>query len=119
MIKWRAFYLYSLIGILNTLLSALLFFILLKLGMNDAWANALVFIIVVTFSFFTNGRITFQAALNAKLYFSYVIAMALLAFSLGKCTQYLSMSPWWAFFTFAFLSWILGFLLASYLFRQR
>lgn len=113
MMLFREIKLYSLIGIFNTLLHALVFFILVSLSVSSAWANIGAFIVAATFSFFANAKWTFNRITNKKRYALFMITMGGLALITGWLTDYLKLPPMIAVILFSFISWIVGFIFSK------
>ncbi|GBU09599.1 translocase [Gammaproteobacteria bacterium] len=109
-IFFHLFYKYASIGVLNTLIHAIFFFIFIYLSSTQALANFLAFCISVTFSFFMNARFTFKKTASLKRYIFYAAAMGIISYLFGKLADYLDFFPIFTLIGFSMLSLILGFL---------
>lgn len=107
---------YFSVGIINTALHWLIFFLLIWLiELSSAWANLIAFTVAASFSFFANAIYTFKVQATRKRYFYFMIFMALLSFQTGWATDWFNLPKIVALVSFSGLSLVLGFLYSRYL----
>jgi len=107
---------YFWVGIINTALHWLIFFLLIWLiELSSAWANLIAFTVAASFSFFANAIYTFKVQATKKRYFYFMIFMALLSFQTGWATDWFNLPKIVALVSFSALSLVLGFLYSRYL----
>ncbi|SOD70554.1 Putative flippase GtrA (transmembrane translocase of bactoprenol-linked glucose) [Alysiella filiformis DSM 16848] len=108
---FKQFGIYSLIGILNTLIHVVVFGLLLANDVSATWANGMAFFSTATFSYWANAKWTFQQSYqNLSSYMAFVAWMGSLAIFSGWLVDYLAWTSWLAIPFFMVLSVILGFL---------
>lgn len=74
---------YLTVGVFNTLIHWVTFFLCLRQGLPQSTANVIAFCLAVTFSFFVNARWTFNQQATALRYILYLIFMGAMAFGVG------------------------------------
>lgn len=109
---------YVTVGVANTLVHAIVFFIGILL-LSQSLANLLAFFVSASFSFFANAKFTFKASPKKWKYLSYLFLMGGLSYFVGYFCAYLSIAPIFTFILHCFLSLILGFLLSKFIFKDR
>lgn len=106
--------LYSLIGILNTLIHWGLFAALIEWGLSQSLSNFFGFLVAATFSYVLNSHYTFQTIPNKKSYFLFMAGMGFVSLLVGFLGDYFH---WYGIVTlvlFSLISWIMGFLWSHY-----
>lgn len=106
---------YSLVGVLNTLVHACVFFVAIKVFGVQSISNVIAFLCAVTFSFFMNARFTFKKNSTYMRIVWYMILMGALNFMIGYISD-LSELP--ALFTLVIsfvVGPVLGFIFSKYL----
>gem|GEM_PF-371100 len=106
---------YLTLGVINTLLHWVTFFICLSLGLFQSTANLLAFCLAVTFSFFVNARWTFNQQATAWRYLLYVLFMGAMAFSVGYLADRLGLYPLITLIASSALSLACGFLFSRFI----
>lgn len=105
---------YLTVGVANTLLHWVTFFICLALGLFQSTANLIAFCLAVTFSFFVNARWTFNQQATAWRYILYVLFMGTMAFSVGYLADRLGLYPLITLIVSSGLSLACGFLFSRF-----
>jgi putative flippase GtrA len=107
---------YASVGVLNTAIHWTTFFIFYAgMGMPQSWSNVSAFAIAVTFSFFANARLTFNAETSPKRFALYFGSLGLIAYSIGGLTDYLALPAVVALVTFSAISLITGYACSRFL----
>lgn len=102
---------YTSIGILNTLIHWLTFAVFIYvLGLSQAIANFLGFLLAVSFSFFANARFTFRTTVSCRRYILYITFMGTLSLIVGWFADFLTLPPIITLITFSAISLICGFI---------
>lgn len=109
-----SFFIYSFIGIFNTLLHFSIFYLLVFLSFKQALANFFAFLFAATFSYFMNAKFTFKANYNFKKHLLFLGLMGSLSFFLGLLADILQLPALLTPIIFSALSLILGFLLSKF-----
>lgn len=78
---------YILVGALNTLVTAVIIFFLMKTGISIYISNLFGYIFGVLFSFFMNSRFTFQVACGLMNFIKFIISF-ILCYTLNIITVY-------------------------------
>ncbi|MGB5855871.1 MAG: GtrA family protein [Oceanisphaera sp.] len=108
--------LYSLIGVLNTTLHWVVFYILYKVGVEQAYSNLAAFICAATFSFFMNAKFNFKVEINIKKYFIFLIGMGMISFVVGFFADTYHLNPLVTLVMFSASSFILGYIYSRFVF---
>lgn len=121
MVNLQRFARYGLVGIGNTLVHWLVFFILhLPLGQSQALSNLLAFTVAATLSYFLNARFTFGTRPGGWRYLLFLLGMGCLSLLLGAISDRAHLSPWLTLVTFSAISLIVGYGFSSnVVFRRR
>ena len=106
----RELKLYTIIGIANTLIHFIVFFIFVYFSFSNAVSNIVAFFSAATFSFFANAKWTFQKQTNKKRYILFLLTMGSLAFMTGWVTDDFNVPAIFAVILFSFISWFIGFI---------
>lgn len=107
---------YVLIGVLNTGLHWLIFFVGYGfLAWTQGRANLVAFFGAATFSFFMNARFTFKASATSYRYFIFMVFMATLSYGFGRAAEAWQQSPFLMLAAFSLSSLMLGFLYSRYI----
>lgn len=109
---------YLIVGIANTLVHAVFFFLGI-LFLSQSLANLIAFFVAASFSFFVNAKFTFKAAPEKWKYFSFLTFMGALSYSVGYLCDNLRIAPAFTFILHCFLSLGIGFLFSKFLFKER
>lgn len=105
---------YLTVGMVNTLIHWVTFFIALSMGLMQSTANLIAFSMAVTFSFFVNARWTFEQQATAWRYILYVVFMGAMAFSVGYLADRLGLYPIITLVTSSAISLVCGFLFSRF-----
>lgn len=107
---------YMSIGIINTAIHWVVFFIALNaLHTGQALANFCAFCVAVTFSFFANARWTFNSEATTIRYILYVFFMGALASAIGWAGDKTDMNPIVTIIAFSAISLLCGFLYSRFI----
>lgn len=109
---------YAFVGVANTLIHWCVFFLVVSLSDSQGAGNLLGFLCAVTFSYFVNAKVTFKVSYRYHAYFLYVSVMALISFSVGYTGDYFVLKPIWSLLVFSFISLILGYRCAKYIYTK-
>lgn len=109
---------YLIVGVANTLVHAIVFFLGI-LFLSQSLANLLAFFVAATFSFFVNAKFTFKANPKKWKYFSFLGFMGGLSYCLGYFCDSLQIPPIFTFILHCLLSLGIGFLFSKFLFKER
>ncbi|MET1116849.1 MAG: GtrA family protein [Comamonas sp.] len=109
---------YLTVGVANTVVHAIVFFIGILL-LSQSLANLLAFFVSASFSFFANARFTFKAAPKKWKYLLYLFFMGGLSYFVGYFCGYVGVAPVLTFILHCLLSLIIGFLFSKFLFEER
>lgn len=102
------------IGVINTAIHWLSFFALTYFGYSQAQSNLIAFIIAVTFSFFANGKFTFNSKVSLGRYITFTTFMGGLAYSLGSLAELWGLHELVTLVLFSGTSLVVGFLFSKY-----
>ncbi|SOC52855.1 Putative flippase GtrA (transmembrane translocase of bactoprenol-linked glucose) [Chromohalobacter canadensis] len=117
---WRRLKCYLGVGVLNTLLHWSVFLSLhAGLALSQALANFLAFGVAVSFSFYANAAVTFQARATPRRYMGFVTGMGALSLIVGWVADLATLSPWLTMVSFSALSLFSGFLFSHYIVFRR
>ncbi|MDH2065990.1 GtrA family protein [Pantoea sp. GD03673] len=105
---------YMTVGMVNTLIHWLTFFIGLSLGLLQSTANLIAFCIAVTFSFFVNARWTFRQRATTWRYILYAVFMGAMAFSVGFLADRFGLYPIITLIASSAISLVCGFLFSRF-----
>ena len=105
---------YLTVGMVNTLIHWLTFFLVLSMGLMQSTANLIAFCMAVTFSFFVNARWTFKQHATAWRYILYLVFMGAMAFSVGYLADRLGLYPIITLIASSAISLVCGFLFSRF-----
>lgn len=112
---FRQFAVFCVIGVVNTAISFVVFYICISLGAPQSVANLLSFVAGAVNSFLMNSRFTFQAPLRLARFVRFLALMSVLSFLYGAMGDYLSLNPFVTFISYAVLCPVLSFALTKFL----
>jgi putative flippase GtrA len=101
------------VGVVNTAIHWVSFFILTYFGLGQALSNLIAFFIAVTFSFFANGRFTFKSKVSLRRYLLFTSFMGFLAFSFGFIAEQTGIHEIVTLILFSATSLVVGFLFSK------
>jgi putative flippase GtrA len=101
------------VGVVNTAIHWVSFFILTCFGLGQALANLIAFFIAVTFSFFANGSFTFKSKVTLRRYLLFISFMGFLAFSFGFIGEQTGIHGIVTLILFSTTSLVVGFLFSK------
>lgn len=111
---------YFSVGVVNTLIHWGLFLIVYGLlGVEQSLSNLIAFLVAVTFSFFANASVTFQAQATPVRYAAFVVFMGGLSWTVGEISDRSGFSPLFTLIVFSGLSLVVGFLFSHYVVFRR
>ena len=106
---------YLTVGVVNTLIHWVTFFICISQGLLQSTANVIAFGLAVTFSFFVNARWTFNQQATPFRYILYVIFMGAMAFCVGYLADRIGLYPIVTLITSSALSLACGFIFSHFI----
>ncbi|MGE7957413.1 GtrA family protein [Pseudomonas sp. NPDC089530] len=117
---WKGISRYTAIGVVNTLIHWLVFFLLsLVAGISQALSNLAAFCVAASFSFCMNARYTFAAKVSVGGYLLFLGGMGVLSLGVGHAGDVWQLPGLLTVVAFSALSLVCGFLFAKYLvFRE-
>ncbi|AZD10238.1 Bactoprenol-linked glucose translocase [Pseudomonas chlororaphis] len=117
---WKGISRYTVIGIANTFIHWLVFFLLsLVAGLSQALSNLAAFCVAASFSFYMNARFTFAAKASIGGYLLFLGGMGALSLGVGHAGDVWRLPGLLTVLVFSALSLVAGFLFAKYLvFRE-
>lgn len=107
---------YFTVGILNTLIHWIIFFILtFFMKEEQSISNLIAFSITVTISYVLNANYTFKKKKKIKMYVLYTLFMGLMSFIIGKIADIFYLNGLITMISFSGISLIIGFLFSKYI----
>lgn len=106
---------YLTVGVFNTLIHWMTFFICLSQGLLQSTANVIAFCLAVTFSFFVNARWTFKQQATPFRYILYVLFMGAMAFGVGYLADRIGLYPLITLVVSSALSLACGFIFSRFI----
>lgn len=107
---------YFSVGILNTLIHWVVFFLLIEITpSNQSLANLVAFAIAVSFSFVMNAKYTFKKKATGLRYFLFIIFMGSLSYMIGLIADIFNVYPIITLFIFSAISLVLGYLYSKWI----
>lgn len=118
---WGEFSTYAVIGIANTLVHWLLFFVLrITFDLNQASSNFLAFCLAASFSFYANATFTFTMPASPGRYLTFVACLGGLSLATGSLADRWHFPGIVTLIGFSLISLVPGFLVSKWLvFRVR
>tara|TARA_R110001599_G_scaffold353766_1_gene597010 strand:+ start:9353 stop:9709 length:357 start_codon:yes stop_codon:yes gene_type:complete len=110
---------YVSVGVVNTAIHWALFLALQGLGLSQWASNGLAFLVAVTFSFYANAKVTFQAKATPQRYAAFVVFMGCLSVLVGAVADRLQLFPLVTLVVFSGLSLVVGFLFSQWFVFRR
>jgi putative flippase GtrA len=110
---------YFSVGIVNTAIHWALFLALQGMGLSQWASNGLAFLVAVTFSFYANAKVTFQARATPQRYAVFVLFMGCLSVLVGVVADRLQLFPLVTLVVFSGLSLVVGFLFSQWFVFRR
>ena len=104
---------YSAIGVLNTALHWISFYILYAYNNAQAVSNGIAFLLAVTFSYMMNARFTFKDKPCLRKYVPYSLGMAAISYGIGLAADHIGAFPLVTLVTSSAVSLAVGFLFAD------
>lgn len=102
------------VGIVNTAIHWITFYVLLKFDFSQSLSNLFAFATAVTFSFYVNGKYTFQSKTSLKRYVTFTAFMGVIAFTFGLVSDYFKLPGLVTLILFSGTSLVIGFLFSKY-----
>lgn len=109
---------YALVGIINTTVHYLVYFLLIASGLNQSEGNLIAFCIAVTCSYLLNAKFTFKAQYKPKEYCLYISFMGLVSYLIGYVGDNLGLEPILSLLVFSALSLFMGYKFSKILFLK-
>jgi len=102
------------VGILNTAIHWVIFFILVRFDLSQSLSNLFAFASAVSFSFYANGKYTFKSKTSLRRYSIFTAFMGFIAFAFGSAADYLELPGLVTLILFSGTSLVVGFLFSKY-----
>lgn len=119
-IRLSEFICYGFVGLANTAIHALVFFLLVIVASySQAFANLIAFFVAVTASFFLNAHFTFRQKPTISKFLRMSAVMALLSLTSGHLGDVFSLNPLATFIFWCAISYVAGFLLSRFFVFQQ
>jgi putative flippase GtrA len=113
--RWNTFFIYSLVGLANTLLHWQIFFVLrLAVGLDQSISNLAAFCVAASFSYYLNALYTFEAKLSVTGYVTFLCVMGALSYAVGYLGDRWRLHGVLTVAVFSLLSLMFGFLLSRF-----
>lgn len=105
---------YLSVGVINTAIHWVVFFILYFCGLGQFISNIVAFTVSVTFSFMVNACFTFRKKATSSRYIYYIAFMGGLAAMTGYISDNIAISPIVTLVMFSIISLFVGFLYSKF-----
>ncbi|WP_104483921.1 GtrA family protein [Acinetobacter indicus] len=105
---------YSFIGLINTAIHCLVFYILYFFDFKQYICNFLGFSCAVIFSYFMNVKYNFKASQSIKNFMLFYLLMGTLSLIIGYSADYFSLYPLYTLILSSVVSLVLGYTLSKY-----
>lgn len=105
---------YLTVGVFNTLLHWLVFYLLYAVLDQQGISNFIAFVVAASQSYFMNARYTFNRKTNAYRYVLFTTAMGGISFFVGLVADYFQTRAVFTPIFFSCISVVLGFLFSKY-----
>lgn len=106
---------YGIVGIFNTCIHWLFFYIFYSIKIEQSLCNFLGYCFAVIFSYTTNAKYNFKLKINIKDFVLFFFLMGGLSLGIGSLADKLSIFPLYTLIISSILSLFLGYLLSRYL----
>lgn len=106
---------YSLIGVLNTSVHWIVFYVLYLRGLEQSYSNLIAFLCAATLSFFMNSKFNFKSEISVSKYLLFLGGMGVISFITGFFSDEFSFNPLVTLVVFSTSSLILGYMYSKYL----
>lgn len=103
------------VGIINTLIHWIIFYISYTLTNIQSISNFIGFFIAVSFSYVFNSLYTFKQKTSPQKYIIFLFSMSVLSFSLGYISDITKIQPIFTLIIFSSLSLVIGFIFSKYI----
>lgn len=103
------------VGIINTLIHWIIFYISYTLTNIQSISNFIGFFIAVSFSYVFNSLYTFKQKTSPQKYIIFLFFMSVLSFSLGYISDITKIQPIFTLIIFSSLSLVIGFIFSKYI----
>ena len=108
------FSIYALIGVLNTTIHWVVFYIFYLLHLEQSFCNLLAFVCAASFSYILNSKYNFKIKLKRKKYSYFLIIMGMINYLIGLSSENLELPPLFTLVISSFLSLFLGFIVSNF-----
>ena len=111
---------FAIVGILNTAIHWAIFALCISLlDFKQSMSNLAGFMVAVTFSFFTNAKVTFASPVSISRYVRFTLFMGMLAYGIGFIAERFSAPPVFTLIIFSGVSLVLGYLFSrNFVFQE-
>lgn len=105
---------YSIIGVINTVVHLCVFVAVVRIGHTQAFSNLCAFLVAVTVSYVLNARFTFKTRPKISQYCRMVVSMAVISWLFGYVGDTYKLEPVLTFVIYCIINPILGFIISKY-----
>ena len=109
-----SFSIYALIGVLNTTIHWVVFYIFYSLNFEQSYCNLVAFVCAASFSYILNSKYNFKIELKTNKYIYFVIIMGVINYLIGLNSENIELSPLLTLVISSFLSLFLGFIVSNF-----
>ena len=112
------FKVYALVGVANTVVHYLMYFLFITAGLSQSKSNLIAFTLAVTCSYFLNVKFTFKTKYRPMQYSIYIFFMAFISYSIGSIGDHLGLPSIISLLSFSMLSLFIGYKFSKLLFLK-
>ncbi len=106
---------YSIIGVINTVVHLCVFIAVVRIGHTQAFSNLCAFFVAVTVSYVLNARFTFKTRPKISQYCRMVFSMAVISWFFGYIGDTYQLQPSMTFLIYCVINPMIGFLISKYI----
>lgn len=108
------FSIYTLIGVLNTTIHWIIFYVFYSLNIEQSYCNLLSFICSASFSYIANSKYNFRIKTNKNRYVYFIISMGIITYLIGLNSDFFELSPFFTLVVSSVSSLFLGFIVSRF-----
>ncbi len=108
------FSIYALIGVFNTTIHWVVFYIFYSLNLEQSYCNILAFMCAASFSYLANSKYNFGIKPKKEKYICFIIGMGLINYLIGFNSEIFGLSPLFTLVTSSVSSLFLGFIFSRF-----
>lgn len=108
------FSIYTLIGVFNTIIHWIVFYVFYSLNIEQSYCNLLAFICSASFSYIANSKYNFRIKINKNKYIHFIISMGIITYFIGLNSDFFELSPFFTLVASSVSSLFLGFIVSRF-----